>query len=83
VIRAANQHIEEHRPWELAAATGEPEAQNLFDEVIAGLIDASRRIAGLLEPFTPDLAERAQWLLAQESLAAAAPLYPRLEVEAL
>ena len=59
LIRAANAHIQQQRPWELARDPS-PGAASAFDAVLGDLYAVAGRIAGQLEIFTPDLADRAR-----------------------
>jgi len=60
VVRAANQHVEDTKPWTMARAedAGDDDARQGLDTVLAELVEALRLVAEALRPFLPTAAER-------------------------
>jgi methionyl-tRNA synthetase len=79
---AANRHVNEVRPWELAAAErmGDGEAGRRLDAALAALVAAGRAVAGELAPFVPSLAGRIRRQLTEDDgrLPRPEPVFPRL-----
>ncbi|WP_433475413.1 methionine--tRNA ligase [Spirillospora sp. CA-142024] len=73
IVDAANAHINQVRPWELAKA-GDPR----LDSVLAGLVSVCRTVGDLLEPFLPDAAARVRRQCAGQRLPRPEPLFRRL-----
>jgi methionyl-tRNA synthetase len=60
VVRRANQHVEETKPWALARAerAGDVEARRRLDTVLSELVESLRLVAEALRPLLPDTAGR-------------------------
>jgi methionyl-tRNA synthetase len=53
IVREANKHIEETKPWELAKSN-----EDTFEKVMTKLITDLDKISRLLQPFMPETAEK-------------------------
>ncbi|MFI9005645.1 methionine--tRNA ligase [Actinosynnema sp. NPDC053489] len=82
IVEEANRHVERVRPWDLARAErdGDAEAGRQLDAAIAALLEACRCLATHLTPFLPTLAARIseQCVALSGPLPAPRPLFPRL-----
>ncbi|WP_369387164.1 class I tRNA ligase family protein [Streptomyces sp. CG1] len=85
IVEEANRCIDATRPWELARAErqGNADAAERLDAVLASLVTACRVLAEELRPFIPDAAARiAQQVTSVDgSLPASTPLFRRLQQE--
>ena len=60
IVRSANKHIEETKPWELATTNSEK-----FESVMKRLLEDLERIAFLLSPFLPETSEKIREMLTE------------------
>jgi methionyl-tRNA synthetase len=69
LARAANKHVEESKPWELAKAEkgGDDLAAATLDAVLADLVESIRLLGAFLTPFLPDGAQRIRTQLGIET----------------
>ena len=84
VVAGANRLISSARPWELARAerTGDSEAAERLDGVLAAVLDACRLAARELTPLLPGAAARIETVLEELDERAGRTLFPKLRVPA-
>jgi methionyl-tRNA synthetase len=73
-VRGLNQYIEEAKPWEIAKQKDEEHLREVLAYMVANLLE----IAGLLEPFMPQTAEKIQGIFGSGVLnQPSSPLFPK------
>lgn len=84
VVAEANRFVSATQPWELAKAarSGDHQAAERLDRVLAALLDACRLITGELLPFLPLAAERINTALSELDARQGRTLFPKVEAVA-
>lgn len=75
-VRGLNQYVDEQKPWAIAKTGDVAHLQEVLAYQVGSLLD----IAGLLEPFMPDTAQKIRQIFASGTIVAPTEtLFPRME----
>ncbi len=72
-VRGLNQYIDQEKPWKLAKTQDAK-----IKPILAHCIDQIQEIAGLLEPFLPETAEKIEEQFKGPEITSAKPLFQRI-----
>ncbi|MCU0652557.1 MAG: methionine--tRNA ligase [Candidatus Omnitrophica bacterium] len=76
LINAANKHVEETKPWNLAKENKTEELKAF----IRLLVDVIRAVAEQIYPFMPDTAQAIKEQFGEKEIIKGKPLFPRIEI---
>ena len=75
LINAANKHVEETKPWNLAKENKDKQLK----EFLFVLVETIRKVSYELYPFMPDTANKIKEQIKKDKIEKAPPLFPRIE----